>query len=204
MWAESARELFLDGKRMKVEKFEVEKKSFQVKFEGFEWGNLDISNRKEPRFCCLSRIWKRGVGLVDGAFEESRGVGASRGFIRKIRGKTRTHLMEICFNNRGRYMKITEIVTKRKPLILVVSEGVKGNEWEDLRKAISSVQDYSDQVGGALKETFRDAHVSKGIYRGCQSYAEVVAEDGPRNGGLLSVGKWVKAVICECKEKVQD
>ena len=32
---------------------------------------------------------------------------ASRGFIRKIRGKTKTHLMEICFNNRGRFMKIT-------------------------------------------------------------------------------------------------
>ena len=112
--------------------------------------------------------------------------------------------MEICFNNRVRFMKITEIVTKRKPLILVVSEGVKGNGWEDLRKAISSVQDYSDQAGGTSKETFRDAQVSKGIYRGCQSYAEVVAKDGPRNGVLLSVGKWVRAVICECKEKVQD
>ena len=48
---------------------------------------------------------------------------ASRGFIRKIRGKTRTHLMEICFNNRVRFMKITTIVTKRKPLIRVVPEG---------------------------------------------------------------------------------
>ena len=33
---------------------------------------------------------------------------ASRGFIRKMRGKTRTHLMEICFNGKGRFMKITE------------------------------------------------------------------------------------------------
>ena len=33
-------------------------------------------------------------------------------------------------------MKITEIVTKRKPLILVVPERVKGKGWEDLRKAI--------------------------------------------------------------------
>ena len=87
-------------------------------------------------------------------------------------------------------MKITKFVTKRKPLILVVLEGVKGNGWEDLRKAISSVQDYSDHVGGASKETFGDAQVSKGIYRGCRSYAEAVVEDGPRNGVLLSVGKW--------------
>ena len=82
---------------------------------------------------------------------------ASRGFIRKTRGKTRTHLMEICFNNRGRFMKITEFVTKRKPLILVVPKGVKGNGWEALRKAISSVQDFSDQAVRASKETIEDS-----------------------------------------------
>ena len=38
-------------------------------------GNLDFNNRKELRVCCLSRIWKEGVGMVDGAFEESCGVG---------------------------------------------------------------------------------------------------------------------------------
>ena len=36
----------------------------------------------------------------------------SRGFIGKIRGKTRTHLLEICFKNRERFMKITKCVTK--------------------------------------------------------------------------------------------
>ena len=87
-------------------------------------------------------------------------------------------------------MKITKFVTKRKPLILVVPEGVKGNGWEDLRKAISSVQDYFDQAGGASNETFRDAQGSKGIYKGCRSFVEVVVEDGHRNGVLLSVGKW--------------
>ena len=129
---------------------------------------------------------------------------ASRGFIRKIRGKTRTHLMEICFNSRGRFMKITEFVTKRKPLVLVVPEGVKGNGWEALRKTISSMQDLSDQVVRALKETIEDSQVSKGIYRGGRSYADVVAEEGPRNGAPLPVGKWVRAVICESKGKVLD
>ncbi|RVW25610.1 hypothetical protein CK203_115636 [Vitis vinifera] len=118
--------------RMKVEKFEVEKKSFQ---EELDW---------------LTEHLKKVVELE-----------ASRGFIRK----TKTHLMEICFNNRGCFMKITEIVTKRKPLILVVPEGVKGNGWEDLRKAIFSVQEYSDQAGGASKEMFGDTQMSKGIYR---------------------------------------
>ena len=101
-------------------------------------------------------------------------------------------------------MKITEIVTKRKPLILVVPEGVKGNRWKDLRKASFSVQEYSDQAERASKETFGDTQMRKGIYRGCRSYTEVVAEDGHRTRVLLSAGKWVRAVICECKEKVQD
>ncbi|RVW73027.1 hypothetical protein CK203_057452 [Vitis vinifera] len=101
-------------------------------------------------------------------------------------------------------MKITEIATRRKPLLLVIPEGVKGNGWEVLRKAILSVQDYSDQVGGDSNETFGDTQMSKSIYRGGRSYAKVVAEDGLRSGVPLSAGKWARAVICECKEKVQD
>ena len=32
----------------------------------------------------------------------------------------------------------------------------------------------------------------------------MVAEEGPRKGALMPVGKWARAVICDCKEKVQD
>ena len=99
-------------------------------------------------------------------------------------------------------MKITEIATRRKPLLLVIPEGVKGNGWEVLRRAILSVQDYSDQVGEELKKTFGNTQMSKSIYRGGRSYAEMVAEDGLRSGVPLSTGKWARAVICECKEKV--
>ncbi|RVW78773.1 hypothetical protein CK203_050954 [Vitis vinifera] len=152
----------------------------------------------------MMSFWRGGVGLVAGAFEENCGVGASRGFIRKMRGKTRTHLMRICFNSRGRFMKIIEIVAKRKPLVLVVPEGVKGNGWETLRKAISSVQDLSDQAIRASKEMLKESQVSKGMYRGGQSYVNVVAEKGPRNRTLMPVGKWASAVICESKGKVLD
>ena len=54
-------------------------------------------------------------------------------------------------------MKITEIVTKRKPLVLVVPEGVKGNGWKALWKTISSVQDLSDQVVRVSKEMIKDS-----------------------------------------------
>ena len=189
---------------MKVEKFEVEKKSFQVKFERSNGGTWISVTERSRGFVVSIGFGKEELDWLTEHLNKVVELEASRGFIRKIRGKTRTHLMEICFNSRGRFMKITEIVTKRKPLILVVPEGVKGNGWEDLKKAISSVQDYSDQAGGASNETFRDAQVSKGIYKGCRSYVEVVVEDGPRNGVMLLVGKWAKAVICECKEKVRD
>ncbi|RVW85287.1 Transposon TX1 uncharacterized 149 kDa protein [Vitis vinifera] len=75
---------------------------------------------------------------------------------------------------------------------------------EVLRRAILSVQDYSDQVGEERKKMFGNNQMSKSRYRGGRSYAEVVAEDGIRSGVPLSAGKWARVVICECKEKVQD
>ena len=101
-------------------------------------------------------------------------------------------------------MKITEIATRRNPLLLVIPEGDKGSGWEVLRRAIISVQDYSDQVGEERKKMFGNNQLSKSRYRGGRSYAEVVAENGMRSGVPLAVGKWARAVICECKEKVQD
>ncbi|RVX15690.1 hypothetical protein CK203_009312 [Vitis vinifera] len=83
-------------------------------------------------------------------------------------------------------------------------EGDKGSGWEVLRRAIISVQDYSDQVGEERKKMFGNNQLSKSRYRGGRSYAEVVAEDGIRSGVPLAAGKWARAVICECKEKVQD
>ncbi|RVX16232.1 hypothetical protein CK203_014507 [Vitis vinifera] len=67
-----------------------------------------------------------------------------------------------------------EFVTKRKPLVLVVPEGVKGNGWEALRKTISSMQDLSDQVVRALKETMK-------ILR--KSYCE---DDGYERNGVCN------------------
>ncbi|KAL6323286.1 hypothetical protein AAG906_029293 [Vitis piasezkii] len=151
--------------KCKVEKFEVEKKSFQVKFEGSNGGT-----------------W---VSIT----ERSRGFVVSVGFGKEELDWLTEHLKKVVEafheNHRDCY--------KRKPLLLVIPEGVKGNGWEDLRKAILSVQDYSDQVGGDSKETFGDTQMSKGIYRGGRSYAEVVAEDGFRTGVPLLAGKWARA-----------
>ena len=142
--------------KCKVEKFEVEKKSFQVKFEGSNGGTWVSITERSRGFVVSVGFGKEELDWLTKLLKKAIELEASRGFIRKIKGKTKTHLMEICFNNRGRFMKITEIATKRKPLLLVVPEGVEGNGSEDLRKAILSVQDYSDQVRGDSKEEFGD------------------------------------------------
>ena len=184
--------------------FEVERKAFQVKFEGFNGGTWISITERSRGFVVSLGFGKEELDWLLEHLKKVVELEASKGFIRKMRGKTRTHLMEICFNGKGRFMKITEIVAKRKPLVLVVPEGVKGYGWETLRKAISSVQDLYVQAKRASKEMFKESRVSKGMYRGRRSYADVVVEEGPRNGALMPIGKWARAVICESKGKIRD
>ncbi|RVW47113.1 hypothetical protein CK203_105485 [Vitis vinifera] len=181
----------------------VEKKHFQVEFEGLNGGTwVSVTERSRDFVVSIGFDMEELDWLME-HLKKAVEVEASRGFVRKIRGKTKTLLMEICFNNRG-FMKITEFVTKRKPLVLVVPEGVKGKGWEDLRKAILSVQEYYEREGGASKEKNGDIRMNRDTFRGGRSYAEVVAEAGLRTGGTWSAGKWARAVICESQEEVHD
>ncbi|RVW29042.1 hypothetical protein CK203_088904 [Vitis vinifera] len=66
----------------------------------------------------------------------------------KIQRKSRVHLMEVCFNNHGRFIRLSEFAPNRKSTFL--------------------------------------------------SFANVVREEGPRRGGLVPVGRWARAVVCEC------
>ncbi|RVW70202.1 hypothetical protein CK203_051517 [Vitis vinifera] len=53
-------------------------------------------------------------------------------------------------------------------------EGEEGRGWENIRRALSSM-----------------------------SFAKVVSGKGSREGGLMSVGRWARAVVCECiKDRV--
>ena len=106
--------------------FVVERKVFQVKSEDCNGGTWISITERSRGFVVSLGFGEEKKGWLLEQFEKAVDLKASRGFIRKMRGKTRTHLMEICFNSRGRYMKITEIIAKRKPLVLVVPEGVKG------------------------------------------------------------------------------
>ena len=101
-------------------------------------------------------------------------------------------------------MKITEYVAKRKPLVLVVPRGVNGCGWENLRKMIVSVQEFSVQAERDSKEKQKKPQERKGMYRGERTYADVVAERGTRNGAEMPIGKWARAVVCEGKGKIRD
>ena len=146
--------------------FIVERKAFQVKSEGFNEGTWISITERSRGFVVSLGFGEEELGWLLEHLKKAVDLEASRGFIRKMRGKTKTHLMEICFNSRGRYMKITEFVAKRKPLVLVVPEGVKGYGWENLRKAIVLVQDFSVQAERASKEKLKKPQESKGMYRG--------------------------------------
>ena len=122
---------------------------------------------------------------------------ANLGFIQKFRGRLRTHLMEICFSCRGRFIRILEFLTGRKATFFIVLEGFKGSGLEALMKSISSVVErHGFVVSGVVKVKAVNKVSLCGRSRD-RSYARVVDESGPRRGALSLVGKWARAVICE-------
>ena len=86
----------------------MERKVFQVKSEDCNGGTwISITERSRGFVVSLGFGEEETVWLVE-QLEKAVDLEASRGFIRKMRGKTRTHLMEICFNSRWRYVLIAD------------------------------------------------------------------------------------------------
>ncbi|RVW35852.1 hypothetical protein CK203_084592 [Vitis vinifera] len=137
--------------KSKVERIFVEKKNFQVEFEGLNGGT-----------------W---VSVT----ERSRGFVVSIGFDMEELDWLMVHLK-----------KAVEVEASGvlKPLFLVVPEGVKGKGWEDLRKAILSVQENSERDGGASKEKNgdirmnRDTSEEEGHMQKCQEKVQDWTHEG--------------------------
>ncbi|RVW55796.1 hypothetical protein CK203_075795 [Vitis vinifera] len=80
----------------------VERKIFQVKSEDYNGGKwLSITERSRGFVVSLD-FGEEETGWLVEQLEKAVELEDSRGYIRKMRGKTRTHLMEICFNSRGK------------------------------------------------------------------------------------------------------
>ena len=123
------------------------------------------------------------------------------GFNRKFRGKTRVHLLEVCFNVHGRFIRLSEFASSRKSTFLVIPEGDNGRGWELLKSALNSmlvVPSSSFVEKGRQSREGRIMHKNAGPMQ--RSYAKVVRDEGPRKGGLVLVGRWARVVVCECQD----
>ncbi|RVX07516.1 hypothetical protein CK203_025219 [Vitis vinifera] len=125
------------------------------------------------------------------------------GFNRKFRGKTRVHLLEVSFNVHGRFIRLSKFTSNRKSTFLVIPEGDNGRGWELLKSVLYSmlvVPSSSFDENGSQSREGRILHKNIGPLQ--RSYANVVRDEGPRKGGLVPVGRWVRVVVCECQDGV--
>ena len=137
--------------------------------------------------------------MVDQTFDEGHRAEELHGFQQTYRGKSSVHLMEECFNNHGRFIRLSEFASNRESTFLVIPKGEKGKEWEQLKSALASMlvvpsSNINEKGRECREERFNHKHVAP-LY---QSFANVVREEGPRRGGLVLVRRWARAVVCEC------
>ena len=180
-------------------KVSVEEKTFLVRFEG-ESGGIWCSLTEHSRgFVFTLGFEKEEAGWLIKHLTKAIELKSYMGFNKKCRGKSRVHLMEVCFNNHGRFIRLSKFASNRKSTFLVIPEGGKGREWEQLKNALSSMlvvpSSNIDEKGRQCRdERINHKHVGP-LYR---SFTNVIKEKGPRRRGLVPVGRWARVVVCEC------
>ncbi|RVW85251.1 Retrovirus-related Pol polyprotein from transposon RE2 [Vitis vinifera] len=150
-------------------KVSVERKTFLVRLEGEHEGNWCSITEHSRGSVYVLGFEKEEVGWLIEHLMKAIAMKSHLGFKRKYRGKFCVHLMEVCFNNHGRFIRISEFATNRKPTFLMKKED--NTEW----KGLSTITWVSIPI-----------------------FVNVIRDKGPRRGGLVPVGRWVCAVVCEC------
>ena len=185
-------------RKMKV-KVSVKRKTFLVRFEGEAGGKWCLLIEHSRGSVLYKAIEKEEVGWLIEHLTKAIEMKNFMGFSRKFREKTRVHLMEVCFNNHGRFIRLSEFASNRKSTFLVIPEGENGRGWENLKFALSSmlvVASLSTVEKG--RQCREEGTFHKHVGPLCRSFANVVREEGPRREGLVPVGRWARAVVCEC------
>ncbi|WJZ94568.1 hypothetical protein VitviT2T_013413 [Vitis vinifera] len=98
-----------------------------------------------------------------------------------------------------RFIRLSEFASNKKSTFLVIPEGDNGRGWELLKFALNSmlvVLSSSYFEKGRQSREGRIMHKNAGPLQ--RFYAKVVRDEGPRKGGLVLVGRWARAVVCEC------
>lgn len=101
----------------------------------------------------------------------------SLGFNRKYRGKTRAHLLEVRFNNHGRFIRISKFALNRRTTFLIIPKGKRGVEWEKLKKTISSLVEEAVTTTCSEEKWQSFGHGTK-VGSLNRSFASVVKEEG--------------------------
>ncbi|RVW99789.1 hypothetical protein CK203_029171 [Vitis vinifera] len=178
----------------------VERKTFLIRLEGKQGGEwCSITEISRGSVFALGFEKEAVEWLVD-YLTKALALKSHMGFNKKFRGKCRVHLMEVGFNNHGRFIRISEYVTNKKPSVLIIPEGDKGRGWENIKHALSSllVAHYPNvlEKGRNIRGESWSHNYEGSMHR---SYAKVVSDEGPRGGGLVPIGRWARAVVCESK-----
>ncbi|KAJ9680331.1 hypothetical protein PVL29_019600 [Vitis rotundifolia] len=167
-------------------KVSVERKTFLVRFEG-ESGGI---------WCSLTEHNRGSVIALGFEKKEAIELKSYMGFNRKYRGKSRVHLMEVCFNNHGRFIRLLEFASNKKSTFPLILDRERGRGWEQIKNALSSKlvvpsSNIAEKERQCRVESINHKHVGP-LY---QSFVDVVKEEGPRRGGLVPVGRWARAVV---------
>ena len=182
----------------------MERKTFLVKLVGEQEGTWCSITEHSRGANFVLGFEKEAVGWMIKHLTKAIEMEGYLGFNRKFRGKHCAHLMEVGFNDYGRFIRISEFATKRRYCCLMILEGEEGSGWENIRRALSSmlVVPSANTVEKGRQhrgEGFSQSHMGP-LHR---SFAKVVSGKGSREGGLMSVGRWARAVVCECiKDRV--
>ena len=180
-------------------KVSVERKTFLVRFKGEVGGSwCSITEHSKGSVFTLG-FEKEEVGWLIEHLTKAIEMKNFMGFNKKFRGKTRVHLLEVCFNVHGRFIRLSEFASNRKSTFLVIPKGENGRGWEHLKSALSSMlvvpSSSFDEKGRMCKEEGTFHRHAGPLYR---SFANVVRKEGPRKGGLVPVRRWARVMVCEC------
>ena len=184
----------------KTVKVLIERKTFLIRLEGDQGGEWCSMTEISRGSVFALGFEKEAIGWLVEYLKKAIALKSHMGFNKKFRGKCRAHLLEVGFNNHGRFIRISEFATNRKPSVLIIPEGDKGRGWESLKKALDTMlvvpYPYAEEKGRNLRGESWPHYKVGSMHR---SYAKIVSDEGPRGGGLVPVGRWARAVICESK-----
>ena len=186
---------------MKTLKVSVERKTFLVRLEGEHGGKWCSITELSRGSIFVLGFEKDAVGWMIEHLTKAIEMKSHLGFNRKFRGKCSVHLMEVGFNKHGRFIRISEFTTNKKSSVLIIPEGDKSRGWENFKSALSSMLVVPSSKAIEKGRKFRGESCSHNHVGSLhRSYAKAISGEGPGGGGLVPVGRWAQAVVCESND----